>query len=93
MPGFRARPRRRCLLAGASGAGTPAAAIFDEIGRLRPYAWPTSRCSNSVNGRSGDGAIVPAVAAQYRRVLAADPVFGDFIRTNGRGREADYAYR
>ena len=82
------------LLLAQADPARPAAAIFDEIGRLRPRAWPNLRLlelGEAALGRQGE--IVPAVARQYRRVLAADPVFGNYIRENGRGREVELAER
>jgi predicted protein tyrosine phosphatase len=82
------------LLLAQEDPARPVEAIFAEIGRLRPRAWPNLlllELGERALGRAGQ--IVPAVAAQYRRVLAADPVFGRFIRENGRGREVDLAER
>jgi predicted protein tyrosine phosphatase len=79
------------LLAQASPTRNPVD-IFTEIGRLRPRAWPNLlllELGEAALGRSG--AIVPAVAAQYRRVLAADPQFGVFITDAGRKREVALA--
>jgi len=62
--------------------------IFAEIARLRPRAWPNLLLlehGEAALGRHGE--IVPAVAAQYRRVAEADPSFALFIRDTGRGRE------
>jgi predicted protein tyrosine phosphatase len=75
------------LLAQATPARRPED-IFAEIARLRPRAWPNLlllELGEAALGRTGE--IVPAVAAQYRRVLAADPQFGVFITDSGRGRE------
>ena len=66
--------------------------IFAEISRLRPRAWPNLlllELGEAALGRTGE--IAPAVAAQYRRVLALDPAFGEFIRAAGRAREVDLA--
>lgn len=82
------------LLLAQADPARPAAAIFDEIARQRPRAWPNLlllEFGEAALGRPGE--IVPAVAAQYRRVLAADPVFARFIRENGRAREAALAER
>lgn len=79
------------LLAQAEPA-RPAEAVFAAIARLRPQAWPNLlllELGERALGRSGE--LVPAVAAQYRRVLAADPAFGAFIEENGRGREVALA--
>ncbi len=76
------------LLAQADPARDPAE-IFAEIGRLRPRAWPNLlllELGEAALGRHGE--IAPAVAAQYRRVAAADPSFALFIRDSGRRREA-----
>jgi predicted protein tyrosine phosphatase len=79
------------LLAQADRART-AEDIFVEIARLRPRAWPNLlllELGEAALGRKGE--IAPAVAAQYRRVLAADPQFGEFIIDAGRGREVALA--
>ena len=68
--------------------------IFAEIGRLRPQAWPNLlmlEFGERVLGRPGE--IATAVAGQYRRVLAANPAFADFIIESGRGREVELAQR
>lgn len=68
----------------------PAPRIFDEIARLRPCAWPNLallELGEAALGRPGE--LTSAVAAQYRRVLAADPGFASYLRANGRGREVD----
>ena len=70
----------------------PAAAIIAEIAGLRPRAWPNLlllEYGEAALGRRGE--LVAAVAAQYRRVLAADPQFGAFIAETGRGREVALA--
>jgi predicted protein tyrosine phosphatase len=72
----------------------PAAEIFAEIARLRPRAWPNLLIlehGEAVLGRPGE--IVPAVAAQYRRVLSVNPDFARYIRDIGRGREVELAER
>lgn len=69
-----------------------AAAVFDEIACLRPRAWPNLlllEYGDAALGRRGE--LVAAVAAQYRRVLAADPQFGTYITESGRGREVELA--
>jgi predicted protein tyrosine phosphatase len=70
----------------------PAVEIFAEIARLRPRAWPNLlilEYGEAALGRPGE--IVPAVAAQYRRVLSVNPDFARFIRDTGRGREVELA--
>jgi len=70
----------------------PPEAVFDEIARIRPRAWPNLRLlelGESALGRRGE--ITGAVAAQYRRVLANDPLFAKYLRENGRSREVDLA--
>jgi predicted protein tyrosine phosphatase len=72
----------------------PPAEIFAEIARLRPRAWPNLLIlehGEELLGRAGE--IVPAVAAQYRRVLSVNPDFARFIRDNGRVREVELAER
>jgi predicted protein tyrosine phosphatase len=68
--------------------------IFTEIGRLRPRAWPNLlllEFGEAALGRTGE--LVPAVSVQYRRVLDADPNFGDFLKQAGRAREVEMAWR
>ena len=80
------------LLLAQADPARPAAAIFAEIAAQRPRAWPNLlllEFGERALGRVGE--IVPAVAAQYRRVLAADPQFGKFLIENGRGREVALA--
>ncbi|HVH81594.1 MAG TPA: protein-tyrosine-phosphatase [Stellaceae bacterium] len=70
----------------------PAQAIFAEIARIRPRAWPNLRLlelGEAALGRRGE--IVPVVAAQYRRVLVNDPLFAKYLRENGRAREVALA--
>lgn len=65
-----------------------AADIVAEIARLRPRAWPNLlllEYGEAALGRKGE--LTVAVAAQYRRVAAADPSFALFIRESGRRRE------
>jgi predicted protein tyrosine phosphatase len=81
------------LLAQAEPA-RPAAEIFAEIARLRPRAWPNLLIlEHGENALGRPGGIVPAVAAQYRRVLSVNPDFARFIRDAGRGREVELAER
>jgi predicted protein tyrosine phosphatase len=80
------------LLLAQAEPGRPAAEIFTEIARLRPRAWPNLLIlehGEAVLGRLGE--IVPAVAAQYRRVLSVNPDFARYIRDNGRAREVELA--
>ena len=80
------------LLLAQANPARPAEAIFTEIGRIRPRAWPNLlllEFGEAALSRTGE--IVPAVAAQYRRVLAADPQFGTFLKEAGRAREVDLA--
>jgi predicted protein tyrosine phosphatase len=70
----------------------PAEAIFAEISRLRPRAWPNLlllEYGEAALGRPGE--IAPAAATQYRRVMSADPNFGTYIKGSGRGREVELA--
>ena len=76
------------LLLAQADPARPAETIFAEIARQRPRAWPNLlllEFGEAALGRKGE--IVSAVAAQYRRVLDIDPLFGRFIRESGRGRE------
>jgi predicted protein tyrosine phosphatase len=82
------------LLLAQADPARPAADIFAEIGRLRPRAWPNLlllEFGEAALGRPGE--IAPAVSAQYRRVLDADPNFGNFLREAGRIREVELAGR
>ena len=77
------------LLLAQADPARPPAAIFAEIIGQRPRAWPNLlllEFGEAALGRPGE--IVPAVVAQYRRVLDTDPVFSRFIRESGRAREA-----
>jgi predicted protein tyrosine phosphatase len=79
------------LLAQTDPARDPAD-IFAEIGRLRPRAWPNLlllEYGEAALARHGE--IAPAVGAQYRRVVEADPSFALFMREAGRGREVGLA--
>lgn len=70
----------------------PAVEIFDEIAVLRPRAWPNLALLELGDAALGrHGALVAAVGAQYRRVIAADPSFAAFLRENGREREVGLA--
>jgi predicted protein tyrosine phosphatase len=67
-------------------------AIFAEIARQRPRAWPNLLMlglGERILGRVGQ--IVPAVIPQYRKVLAAEPQYGAFLKANGRAREIELA--
>jgi predicted protein tyrosine phosphatase len=80
------------LLMAQADPTLPPEAIFAEIGRLRPQAWPNLlmlEFGEAALGRRGE--IAPAVAAQYRRVLQVNPTFAKFIRETGRGREVTLA--
>jgi predicted protein tyrosine phosphatase len=66
----------------------PVETIFAEIAAQRPRAWPNLLLLEyGERALRRPGALVPAAAAQYRRVLDANPQFGDYIKNNGRGRE------
>ncbi|HWB49776.1 MAG TPA: protein-tyrosine-phosphatase [Stellaceae bacterium] len=80
------------LLLAQADPARPPADIFATIGRIRPRAWPNLLIlehGEAALGRPGE--IVPAVAAQYRRVLSANPAFASYIRDVGRGREVALA--
>jgi predicted protein tyrosine phosphatase len=65
---------------------------FAEIGRLRARAWPNLRLlelGEMALGRPGE--IVGAVGLLYRRVLDAQPHFGEFMVSAGRTREIELA--
>jgi predicted protein tyrosine phosphatase len=82
------------LLLAQEDPARPVEAIFAEIARQRPRAWPNLlllELGERALGRVGQ--IVPAVIPQYQRVLETDPYFGKFIRESGRSREADLAER
>src|SRR5579862_2748462 len=82
------------LLLAQDNPARPAADIFAEIARLRPRAWPNLLLlehGEAALGRPGE--LAAAVAAQYRRVIAADPSFALFLRDADRGREVDLAQR
>ena len=70
----------------------PAFEIFDEIALLRPRAWPNLALLELGDVALGrHGALVAAVGAQYRRVIANDPSFATYLREHGRGREVGLA--
>lgn len=80
------------LLLAQEDPARPAVAIFDEIARLRPRAWPNLallELGEAALGRRGE--LTGAVAGQYRRVITANPNFAGYLRANGRGREVDLA--
>lgn len=80
------------LLFAQENPARPPDDIVAEIARIRPRAWPSLlllELGEAALGRRGE--LVPAVAAQYRRVLAADPAFGVYLREDGRGREVAMA--
>jgi predicted protein tyrosine phosphatase len=80
------------LLLAQADRGRSAMDIVAEIGRLRPRAWPSLlilELGEAALGRQGE--FVPAVAAQYRRVLDVDPEFGQFLVESGREREVALA--
>lgn len=80
------------LLLAQETPSLPAADIFNEIARLRPRAWPNLamlEIGEVTLGRHGE--FTAAVGAQYRRVIAANPSFADYLRANGRGREVALA--
>jgi predicted protein tyrosine phosphatase len=80
------------LLLAQAQPSLPPDAIFAEIFRLRPRAWPNLRLLEFGDRALGrDGALVAAVAAQYRRVMAVDPPFARFISEVGRGCEVALA--
>jgi predicted protein tyrosine phosphatase len=67
---------------------------FAEIGRLRPRAWPNLRLlelGEAALDRPGE--IVGAAGLLYRRVLDAEPHFGEFMIRAGRTRELALAER
>lgn len=79
------------LLAQAEPA-RPADDIVAEITRQRPRAWPNLllvEYGEQALGRAGE--LVPAITAQYRRILRTDPHFAAYIRGAGRGREVALA--
>jgi len=80
------------LLLAQESPSRSAVDIFAEIGRLRPRAWPNLRLlelGEAALNRPGE--LVPAVAAQYRRVLIAQPGFAAYLAENGRAREVELA--
>ena len=67
-------------------------AVFDEVQRLRPRAWPNSlmiRHADALLGR--EGRLVAALGRLYRRQLEANPRFADPLRTGGRLAEVEMA--
>jgi predicted protein tyrosine phosphatase len=80
------------LLFAQADPSRSADAIFDDIARLRPRAWPNLRLLElGDRALERGGALAAGVVAQYRRVLAADPDFGQRLREGGRDREVTLA--
>ena len=82
------------LLLAQADPARPAAEILAGIAPLGPRAWPNLlilEYGEEALGRRGE--IVPAVVAQYRRVLSVNPDFVRYIREKGRAREAELAER
>jgi predicted protein tyrosine phosphatase len=72
----------------------PASAALDAVIAIRPRAWPNLlilEFGDAVLG--GNGEIVVAAGAIYRRVLARDPEFVAQMIDAGRDREVSAAYR
>lgn len=68
------------------------AAVFTEILRIRPQAWPNLRIlelGDAALGRGGD--LVAEAARVYRRQLAQKPYLAEEFRANRRGREVEAA--
>jgi predicted protein tyrosine phosphatase len=84
------------LLMTQADPARPPGDIFAEIARMRPRAWPNLRMlelGDTALGRANHpgGLLAGQVGAQYCRVLAADPQFGEYITDAGRGREVTLA--
>jgi predicted protein tyrosine phosphatase len=70
----------------------PASAIFQEVLRIRPQAWPNLRIvemGDRMLGRGGD--LLAGTRAIYRAQLRARPELGGQMREGGRGREVAVA--
>ncbi|HET8995366.1 MAG TPA: protein-tyrosine-phosphatase [Acetobacteraceae bacterium] len=66
----------------------PAAAIFDEVLRIRPIIWPNLRILELGDAAlRRDGALIEAAAGLYGRQLERRPELSELYRGNGRGRE------
>lgn len=80
------------LLIAQARPAAPAAAVFDEVLRIRPQIWPNLAIIEMGDEALGrDGALVKAVAGIYRRQLVRSPELADEFRTYGRAREVDAA--
>jgi predicted protein tyrosine phosphatase len=67
---------------------TPAAAVAQEIFRIRPKAWPNLRIIEMGDAMLGRrGSLVQAATAIYRDQLAARPHLGQLMIEGGRERE------
>jgi predicted protein tyrosine phosphatase len=69
-------------------ADRPADEALARVARLRPRAWPNLRMlelGDAALRRNGE--IVTAAGAQYRRVLAREPLLAEAMIEGGRGRE------
>lgn len=70
----------------------PEGAVVDRLVALRPQAWPNLRMIAFADEALGrDGRLVAAVAALYRRRLAARPELADGLARLGRSTELDLA--
>lgn len=72
----------------------PAEAVFDEVRRIRPQAWPNLRILEMGDAALGrGGALVAAVARLYRLRMQQEPELADEFRAGGRGREVELGLR
>jgi predicted protein tyrosine phosphatase len=68
------------------------AALFAQIERTRPQAWPNSLMVAFADKQLGRrGQLVAALKALYARRLASQPRLGDDLRAGGRGTEVTTA--
>ena len=71
----------------------PAPAVFEQVTKIRPRAWPNLRIlelGDALLDRGGE--LVAAAGAVYRGVLDRDPEFGEVISGAGRSREVAAAF-
>ena len=67
-------------------------AVFEQVARIRPQAWPNSQLIAHADALLGrNGRLFESLASFYRRQLRANPALDDLMRQVGRGAEIDMA--
>jgi hypothetical protein len=68
--------------------GSPAEAMFEEVMRIRPGAWPNLRIVELADALlDREGALVAAAHGVYRRQVVRRPDLVAAMRSSGRARE------